>query len=132
MHINLSQMQLQAQPPLSVAQWRLKHRIPGRAEDMLVVPMPCTLLQLVLHGSWHTISALGRWTIMLNEIPSAMQQKVGPVGTHSPDAEDGALSPAGLMDLVQKIQSWAPRLLQSATNDDERADLQMELEGSVR
>ena len=101
----------------------------GPLESCLVIPMPETLLQLALDGLWTHIPCLGRWHGLLTQLPDDIQMRVGWPGKHAPKAENGAISGGRILDLVKKLQSWAPVLLRE---DDENHQREIELSSAVQ
>ncbi|CAE7788549.1 unnamed protein product [Symbiodinium sp. CCMP2592] len=98
------------------------------AESCLVVPLPEALLQMVLHGEWKYIPFLGRWHALLSNLPEAIQTSVGVSGHDPPDPQDGRISQAKLLDLMKKLQCWAPVLLRDDVDDQRK----LELVGAIR
>ena len=99
------------------------------ADSCIVLPLPETLLCLVLEGLWAHIPCSGRWHSLLHQLPESFQRRVGWPGNSMPHTREGAISRVKLLDLVKKIQSWAPVLLQ---HDDANRQTEIELIGAVR
>ena len=102
------------------------------AESCLVVPLPETLLQMVLQGLWKHVPCLGRWRNLLHQVCEADQRRVGWPGNCAPQATDGSLSQTKVLELVKTLQSWAPVLLQDSDEGHEGRERKLELLGAVR
>ena len=102
------------------------------AESCLVVPLPETLLQMVLRGFWQHVPCLGRWHNLLHQLCEADQRRVGWPGNCAPQAADGSLSQTKVLELVKTLQSWAPVLLQDSDEGQEGHERKLELLGAVR
>ena len=107
--------------------WGLSARN-ANAESCLVVPLPEALLQMILQGEWKHIPCLGRWHPLLSNLPEPIQTAVGVPGHCPPEPKDGGISQAKVLDLLKKLQCWAPVLLQDDVNDQRK----LELLGAVR
>ena len=116
------QQALPAQQVLNM--WGLREEV----DSCIVVPLPQKLLQMVLQGLWKHIPCLGRWRPLLSKLPAPVQCIVGVPGNCQPEPENGSISHAKVLDLVKKLQSWAPVLLE-ADHDNQR---RLELTGAIR
>ena len=67
--------------------------------------------------------------MLLNELPAAVQVQVGLPGNCPPDPTQGQLSKAQVLHVVQKLRSWAPRVLRERPDAD---DVQPDIESVVQ
>lgn len=97
----------------------------------LSVPVVQPIYDLLTRRRWSKIPCLGRWFNLVVDMPSEIQKQIGSAGNCPPETDNAELSMATLRCLTIRIQTWSSKILH-ACSEDEKSDLEMQLQSTVR